>query len=130
MEESKKDIWELSTFLHLDAALLKSKSLLYKVKIFTIKIIHTLKLTKPIFSFYTEKILTPPPSILPDVFQSNLSNEKATIVRIEAFMTVSVIMILASQAISPKGQGYCFHIRYNSLGIPSMSQLISTTDHL
>ena len=41
-----------------------------------------------------------------------------TTVRMDAFMTVSEMTILASQAFSPKGQGYCFHIRYNSEGIP------------
>ena len=36
----------------------------------------------------------------------------------DAFITVSEMTILASQAMSPKGQGYCFHMKYNSEGMP------------
>lgn len=48
----------------------------------------------------------------------DLSQVRATTMRMDAFITVSEMTILASQAYSPKGQGYWFHIRYNSEGIP------------
>jgi hypothetical protein len=42
---------------------------------------------------------------------------KATIVRIDEYVTVSVINILASQIISPNTQGYCLQSQYSSKGI-------------
>ncbi len=47
-----------------------------------------------------------------------LSQVRTTTMRMDAFITVSEMTILASQAYSPKGQGYWFHMRYNSEGIP------------
>ena len=47
-----------------------------------------------------------------------LSQVRTTTMRMDAFITVSEMTILASQAYSPKGQGYWCHMRYNSEGIP------------
>ena len=52
----------------------------------------------------------------------HLSQVRATTMRMDAFITVSEMTILASHAKSPKGQGYCFHIRYNSDGMPVMDK--------
>ena len=49
---------------------------------------------------------------------SYLSQVRATTIRMDALITVSEMTILASQAYSPKGQGYWFHIRYSSEGMP------------
>ena len=48
----------------------------------------------------------------------HLSKVRATTMRMDALITVSEMTILASQAYSPKGHGYWFHMRYNSEGIP------------
>ena len=48
----------------------------------------------------------------------DLSQVRATTMRMDAFIKVSEMTILASQAYSPKGQGYCLHMRNNSEGIP------------
>ena len=54
------------------------------------------------------------------LLENYLSQLKATIVRMEAYIIASVTTILTSQAKSPNGQGYCCHIRYSSLGIAKM----------
>ena len=56
-------------------------------------------------------------SIIPNRIETYLSTVKATMVKIEEYVTVSVVNIRASQIASPNTHGYCRQSQYNSKGM-------------
>ena len=55
--------------------------------------------------------------ISPNRIETYLSTVKATMVKIEEYVTVSVVSIRASQIASPNTHGYCRQSQYNSKGM-------------